>query len=63
MARNTGLSFRWSVGTLAVLLMVLSLFGTASALFGTGSGLEHPHSENNASAASNYTDLNATSAQ
>ena len=56
MARNTGLSFRWSVGTLAVLLMVLSLFGT-------GSGLEHPHSENNASAASNYTDLNATLAQ
>ena len=51
MARDTSLSVSWRVGTLAILLVVLSLFGTVSAL-------EYPLLDNNVSAASNYTDFN-----
>ena len=56
MARDTSFSVRWRVGTLAVLLMVLSLFGTASAL-------GQPKINNNAPAASNHTQLNTTLVQ
>ena len=56
MARDTGSSFRWSVGTLAALLILLSLFGT-------GSALKQPKCDNIASAASNHTELNTTLAQ
>ena len=56
MARDTGLSFRWSVGTLAALLLGL-------AFFGTGSALDNPHFNTDATAASNHTEVNTTLTQ